>query len=69
MNQELIIGISSVAVPIYDNKGSSFLALNIAVEHGKYDDEAIRKKIVPKMAKIAARISEDIKLYSNSVGM
>lgn len=69
MNQELTIGISTVAVPIYDNKGSSFLALNIAVEHGKYDGETIRKKIVPKMAKIAVRISEDIKLHSNSVGM
>ena len=69
MHQELTIGISTVAVPIYDNKGSSFLALNIAVEHGKYDDKTIIKRILPKMTKIAARISEDIKLYSNSFSM
>lgn len=69
MHQELTIGISTVAVPIYDNKGSSFLALNIAVEHGKYDDKTIIKRILPKMTKIAARISDDIKLYSNSFSM
>lgn len=63
MHQELVIGMTSVAVPINNKSSPSSLALNLSLEYEKYSDQHIVNELVPEMKHIASKISEDIKLH------
>ncbi|MBD0322378.1 MAG: IclR family transcriptional regulator [Aldersonia sp.] len=60
VDQELEVGLRSLAAPIRDHTGTVVAAVNISTHAARYTSDAVRNKLVPEVVATAAAISADL---------
>jgi IclR family pca regulon transcriptional regulator len=58
VDQELELGLRSIAVPITAPDGSILAALNVGVQAGRLDVRSMQREILPALRSAAAEIAE-----------
>jgi IclR family transcriptional regulator, pca regulon regulatory protein len=58
VDQELELGLRSIAVPLRDRAGRAFAGLNISTQAARYSSEALIRDVLPLMRDAARRIEE-----------
>lgn len=58
VDEELEIGLRSIAVPIHDRQGKIVAAINVSTQAGRFTTEEMERQILPRLRK-AARAIED----------
>jgi IclR family transcriptional regulator, pca regulon regulatory protein len=60
VDQELEIGLRSIAVPVHDGQGLVVAALNVSMQVGRASAEAARRELLPQLRDTAAAIEADL---------
>lgn len=60
VDQELEVGLRSIAVPVHDAAGSVVAALNVSMHVGRGSAEAARRELLPHLRTTAAAIEADL---------
>lgn len=60
VDQELEVGLRSVAVPLHDPDGVVIAALNLSTHVSRGDAESIRRELLPSLRKTADLIEQDL---------
>lgn len=60
VDQELEVGLRSVAVPLHDPDGAVVAALNVSAHVSRGNAESIRRELLPSLRKTADLIEEDL---------
>jgi IclR family transcriptional regulator, pca regulon regulatory protein len=58
VNQELEIGLRSIAVPLKNKKGEVIAAINVSSQPGKISEKGLVREILPRLLKAAENITE-----------
>jgi IclR family pca regulon transcriptional regulator len=61
VDQELEIGLRSVAVPVRDRRGVTMAALNVSAHASRACVEDLRRRILPRVRDTAERITQDLR--------
>jgi IclR family pca regulon transcriptional regulator len=64
VDQELEVGLRSIAAPIHDRAGAVVGAVNVSVHASRATVEAMRKKLLPPLLAAASRIDADLSITS-----
>jgi IclR family pca regulon transcriptional regulator len=60
VDQELEVGLRSIAVPIHDNTGTTIAALNVSMHVGRGSADAARRELLPHLQDTAHAIEADL---------
>jgi IclR family pca regulon transcriptional regulator len=61
VDQELEIGVRSIAAPLHDSTGHTIAAMNISTHAGRTDLEEIHEHFLPKLLGTAGQINQALK--------
>jgi IclR family pca regulon transcriptional regulator len=62
VDEELEIGLRSIAVPIRDRQGKIVAAINVSTQSARFSTEEMERQILPKLRKAARAIEEFVSL-------
>jgi IclR family transcriptional regulator, pca regulon regulatory protein len=68
VDQELELGLRSIAAPIRSNSGEVIAAVNLSVHAGTMTPEEMRRRLLPPLQETAAAISRELTLASGAAG-
>jgi IclR family transcriptional regulator, pca regulon regulatory protein len=60
VDQELEVGLRSIAVPVHDVDGTTVAALNVSMHVGRGSADAARRELLPHLRETAAAIEADL---------
>jgi len=60
VDQELEVGLRSIAVPVHDHAGRVVAAVNVSTHAGRYTPDAMRRAVLPALTSAAEAIEADL---------